>query len=554
MTTVRLRRWQKEALDLLVSSPGADFLVVATPGAGKTTFALAAAVADLGLHPTRKVVVVVPTSHLKLQWATAASRFGLHLEPVWSSTAGRLPADMHGMVVTYQQVAANPASLRSHAHRCVVVLDEVHHTGEDRRWGEAVHHAFAPSPARLGLSGTPFRSDTRAIPFVRYVNDEARADFEYGYAAALADRNVVRPVWFPAIGGHMEWAGPDGTLNAAGFDDTLDQVRSAQRLRTALDLGGEWLPAVLAQADEKLLSLQADDPRAAGMVIAADQEHAKGIVKVLRELRRMRVVLATSDDPAASRRIAEFAEGSAPWLVAVRMVSEGVDIPRLRLGVYATTTTTELFFRQAVGRFVRHTGGSASSERAWLFIPDDPRLRRWASTVAEARRHILRARADVGIEPPEAPEQALDGAPDGEAGRQLSLFEALSASGAEAVATIEAGTARPEAGRDDQVAALDAADAVDTSVTVTLPLPPPPSGASRPFRAHQEAAGVPLAQLKRQLRSRNAELARQLARRGRVSHQDVNASLNRAVGIVSVAGATLDQLAARAEQAERWLG
>ena len=48
-----------------------------------------------------------------------------------------------------------------------------------------------------------------------------------------------------------------------------------------------------------------------------------------------------------------FADGDAPWIVAVRMVSEGVDIPRLRVGVYATNTVTELFFRQAVGRLVR---------------------------------------------------------------------------------------------------------------------------------------------------------------------------------------------------------
>src|SRR5207237_7234135 len=95
--------------------------------------------------------------------------------------------------------------------------------------------------------------------------------------------------------------------------------------------------------------------------------------------------------------------GREPWLVAVRMVSEGVDIPRLRVGVYATTTTTELFFRQAVGRFVRWTRG-VPRQRAWLYIPDDPRLRQHAAGVAEQRRHSLRKREGDGPERGEARE------------------------------------------------------------------------------------------------------------------------------------------------------
>jgi superfamily II DNA or RNA helicase len=75
------------------------------------------------------------------------------------------------------------------------------------------------------------------------------------------------------------------------------------------------------------------------------------------------------------------------------MVSEGVDIPRLRVGVYASTVVTELFFRQAVGRFVRWTRGLAS-QKAYVYLPDDPRLRQHAFQIAEARRHVLRPPAD----------------------------------------------------------------------------------------------------------------------------------------------------------------
>ena len=78
-----------------------------------------------------------------------------------------------------------------------------------------MRHAFEPARRRLALSGTPFRSDTRAIPFLNYVLDEARPDFEYGYGAALADGRVVRPVYFPRTNGTMEWSAPDGsTYNA----------------------------------------------------------------------------------------------------------------------------------------------------------------------------------------------------------------------------------------------------------------------------------------------------------------------------------------------------
>jgi Type III restriction enzyme, res subunit len=110
-SSVRLRRWQHAALDRFVNNDQADFLTVATPGAGKTTFALVAARMVLAEQPAA-VVVVTPTAHLKTQWAEAAARLQLHLDPAWSAADGDLPSDMHGVVITYQQVALNPAAVR----------------------------------------------------------------------------------------------------------------------------------------------------------------------------------------------------------------------------------------------------------------------------------------------------------------------------------------------------------------------------------------------------------------------------------------------------------
>jgi superfamily II DNA or RNA helicase len=561
---VRLRPWQKSALDRLSASTAPDFLAVATPGAGKTTFALCAAVHDLAANRGRRLVVVAPTSHLKVQWADAAERFGLHLEPSWAPGKGHLPADVHGLVTTYQQVASSPAALRPIAARSLVVLDEVHHAGDDRAWGEAVLHAFEAAPRRLALSGTPFRSDTRAIPFVRYVGDEAVPDYEYGYGDALADGRVVRPVYFPRINGFMEWVAPDGSVAAAAFDDHLDRAGAAQRLRTALSLDGEWLPTVLGQANERLRMLRRHHPEAGGLVIAIDQDHAHGIADLLRYRCGVRATVVVSDDPRSSSRIARFGAGTDPWIVAVRMISEGVDIPRLRIGVYATTTTTELFFRQAVGRFVRWTRG-VPRQKAYLFIPDDPRLRVWAAQIAQTRRHSLVRRSAGDGEDGEQPadEAALDELRHEEdRASQLSLFAPLSA-----VVTGDDGSSVFDADDHLHLDGDDSADGPDgpegaeaAALEVSLPSLGP-DGTDR-FAGAAGGAGGPSSvahavsarQRRTELRERNHKLVQELVWATGQTHAQVNAQLNRAVGLRRIDEATVDQLTRRAREAERWLG
>src|SRR5688500_15117315 len=152
--TVTLRPWQKAALERLAAAGSSDFLAVATPGAGKTTFALTAARQSLARSAGQRLVVVVPTAHLKHQWTKAAARFDVHLDPQWSAAEGRLPSDMHGIVTTYQQVASCADQLSKLAAGAFVVFDELHHAGEDRAWGDAVRTAFEGAAQRLALSGT----------------------------------------------------------------------------------------------------------------------------------------------------------------------------------------------------------------------------------------------------------------------------------------------------------------------------------------------------------------------------------------------------------------
>jgi hypothetical protein len=266
-------------------------------------------------------------------------------------------------------------------------------------------------------------------------------------------------------------------------------------------------------------------------VIASDQDHAHRIGELLRWDGRVEATVVTSDDPAASARIAAFAMGTSDWLVAVRMVSEGVDIPRLRVGVYATATTTELFFRQAVGRFVRWEP-SVRNQRAWVYVPDDPRLRLWAAQITQQRRHSLaraRGRALAGAEGP------VPSVADEELA-QLSLFAPRSAVATETVSVSPWHEMLPE----EWSAPAEA---------IEVQLAPPP-GLAAP-------AGVADGQTRRQtkdvLRAANAAVARELARRTGLTHAQVNARLNREVGLQRIAEATVRQLEERLEHADRWL-
>jgi superfamily II DNA or RNA helicase len=561
---VRLRAWQREALARLEESTSSSFLAVATPGAGKTTFALIAVRRALLARQVRRCVIVVPTQHLKIQWAHAAERFHLHLDTEWTAGYGALPSDVHGVVVTYQQVAASPGALRDLVRTSYAVLDEIHHAGESRSWGDGVRFAFEHAQRRLCLSGTPFRSDQSTIPFVHYDGDFARPDYEYGYGEALKDRLVVRPIYFPRINGHMEWTAPGGVDCAATFDDPLTRDMANQRLRTALDPGGDWLPSVLVQAHAQLLHLRRSDKAAAGLVIAMDQEHARAIAEIMQDRLGVLATVATSEDPAASRKIAAFTDSMAPWIIAVRMISEGVDIPRLRVGVYATNTVTELFFRQAVGRLVRWTGGPGR-QAAYMLIPDDKRLRTFAAGIAEQRRHSLRepSQEDEGFgltAPPEAddrreaPEATL--AED----RQCSLFAAISSvaldeqgrpmenprvveEGDEA----DAGEAIPELVDMAQLGAQPPHAHVFESLPWHHPVPlPDPEPAAAP------ASTSALAR-RRRLRELNSDAVRDVVHGTGKTHAQVNATLNKKVGIKRITEASVRQLERRLELAKALL-
>jgi superfamily II DNA or RNA helicase len=562
-----LRGWQRDAFREYFRVPRRDYLLVATPGAGKTAFALTIAAELLARREIATVTVVTPTEHLKHQWAQAAHGFGIKMDSGYKNAQGRLSADYTAVAVTYAQVAAHPAlhRQRTENRRTLVIFDEIHHAGDALSWGEAAREAFDPARRRMGLTGTPFRSDANPIPFVTYTQEldgtrRSSADYVYGYGPALGN-GIVRPVIFLAYSGEMRWrtrAGDEitGTLGAPMTNDQL-----AQAWRTALDPEGEWVARVLDAADRRLTEVRRGMPDAAGLVIASDHDDARAYAALLRRVTGTRPVVVLSDDKAASKKIAAFAASEHRWMVAVRMVSEGVDIPRLAVGVFATSVSTALFFAQAVGRFVR---ARRRGETASVFLPSVPVLLGYAAELEAERDHVLDMPGDEDPEKELAEAQRRRDAADdlGEA-----PFTALGASahfdrvlydGGEFGATAEEedflglpGLLEPE-----QVALLlrkRQADQVKKKTKDSVrPVSPPSGPATVIAPGATPAAAAParetLASLRKEL---NGLIAAWHHRTGQ-PHGAIHAQLRRECGGPSLPEATGDQIRARIERMRRW--
>jgi superfamily II DNA or RNA helicase len=576
-----LRAWQRAALERYRAAGAAgarDFLAVATPGAGKTAFALRIAAELLASGEVIAVTVVAPTEHLKRQWAEAAAEVGIGLDPTFRNAAGAVSADYDGVAVTYAQVAAHPAlhRVRTRARRTLVILDEVHHAGDALSWGDAIREAFAPATRRLALTGTPFRSDVNPIPFVTYLPGpdgitRSVADSSYGYSEALRD-GVVRPVLFLAYSGEMSWRTSAGAELTARLGEPLTNEQTAAAWRTALDPKGNWIPAVLAAADMRLAQVRRGGMTdAGGLVIATDHANARAYAAHLRRISGTEPVVVLSDDPTASDRIARFRGSTDRWMVAVRMVSEGVDVPRLAVGVYATSVATPLFFAQAVGRFVR---GRGRPETASVFLPTVPTLLDLAGQMEVQRDHAL---DKAQREPDGFDDDALReanrrrDAPD----RPDTLFTALDSSaeldrvifdGGEFGAPVPAGSAEeedflglPGLLQPDQVVALlkqrsaDQAAAANRSrrAGAAQPAAPPaqPGPADAPDTADpSRPVHEVIGELRREL---NRLVAANNHRTGR-PHGMIHAELRRSCGGPPSGQATAAQLRARIDLLRRW--
>ena len=507
-----LRAWQREALAAAARWRGGPFLIAAAPGAGKTRPALVLAAELLRRGEIDRVAVVCPTAPLTRQWASAAAAAGLSLQP--DSASLKATRDFQGVAVTYARAAASAAAYaRECTPRTLVIADEVHHLGDELAWGAGFTRAFGRAGRTLLLSGTPFRSDDAPIPGITYDGEGfAVPDVAYGYAEAIRD-GACRRVRFVPFDGTLVWQSGDRTIESS-FEENLSIRERGRRYRTAISAElPEGLPRILKQADAQLERVRAGGHRdAGGLVVAADSSHARVVAGALREICGEAPTVVLHQDSGAHERLREFATGRGRWIVAVNMVSEGVDIPRLRVGVYATTAKTPMIFRQIVGRFVRT--GSGNGDESWLYLPAEPILRAHAARVEEEIHRV--ARREDGEEGEwDEREERLETEPDAQPEfipvaadvvPQMNLFG-------------EAGDASVQ----PAPAPLAIAEADD------LDLP-------------DEPAPVPAFQRRKDLRAERGRLISELARKRRWTHREANVWINGKAGVRSVGDATIDQL------------
>jgi superfamily II DNA or RNA helicase len=388
--------WQKRFVNSFDAWVEQTFLLVALPGGGKTIAALYASKEWLSnaIGKNRFIIVIVPSRNLKRQWKKKAKKlFGFELQS--KEFTGDLKKGMHGYVATYSAVVTESLLLRRLCakHEIMVIFDEVHHIGESASWGVAVQEAFEGATKRLAMSGTPWRSDGGQIPFLR-VNPET-GEYEhqerFDWPAALTDAHPltgelcpsVRMLSFRPYHGSAEFEN-DGQVVGLNSEDTLSDEDVARCLRGRV-IDERWATLLLSEAHARLMELREQKPDAAGIVVCVDIEHAQRVAKWLKNITGETPVIAVSDDEVAPGEPVDTfgADGAtSKWIVSVRQVSEGVDIPRLIVGVYLTNYTTELFFRQFIGRIARNQNTEADKE-AYVFYPHHPRLNEYAEKIQE---------------------------------------------------------------------------------------------------------------------------------------------------------------------------
>ena len=400
-----LRRWQEDALRAVLSTTS-PVLIDAYPGAGKTRFALECAARLFLEGAVNRVLIVAPTTRIVEQWVTSGTGASggpvVPLAPAGWRPTQPLYQRWAGGAFTYHALFAQTTMFQALAaepgYKTLVIFDEIHHVAADRDWGMAAQQAFEAAANRiLSLSGTPFRT-RGSIAFVQAADGKSIADYAYSYGDALAD-GVCRPLRFAAIGGTATFQTPSGGIETVSFDDDLNDRGEFYRLLTMLAPNGDHLRQMLRTGDEELTRLRtSSDPDAGGLVVCIDCDHADAVARILHQMTGVRPTVACSrlndpDDPSPRPAIDAFDRGTSPWIVSVRMISEGVDIRRLRVLIYATNMATELGFRQITGRVVRTDPKNADEDYGTVIMPADPRFldmaQRLLEEVPQAQRQPL---------------------------------------------------------------------------------------------------------------------------------------------------------------------
>jgi superfamily II DNA or RNA helicase len=400
------RGWQERAIEGFKEQKGKSFLLDATPGSGKTIFSALCFRHLVDGNHADFVLAVVPTTTLKgdedAGFLGDYHKCGIEIKTVLKDGQGK-PSDFMGATTTYQQLPNLISTLRTwvkNGCRLFVVFDEVHHLTESNVWGAAGEQLASFAVRILAMTGTPFRGDGQRISFIQYDSDEKSiADYRYDYKTAVSD-GVCRPVEFMTDDGIAEFV--------MRQDEEPKQVRLSEAMSDD-DLRGAgatifrgdspWLQTFIARADECLDDYRKVYPAAGCLIVCRpgsddeDIRHLRQVAKITKRVTGHMPLIISHDDAEANDTIAAYRNSSDKFICAVRKISEGVDIKRLHVLIMATRPTTELLFRQIIGRVVRVRDKEAS-ESATVFIPKFPQLMEWAARIRDEAQAGLKDRDD----------------------------------------------------------------------------------------------------------------------------------------------------------------
>jgi len=399
MAEITLRGWQSEAVAkalkwLVETKTDRHFLINAAPGAGKTICASVIAKKLIETGQIDRVIVIAPRSEVVRQWGEEykyvtgrhmtkvtgsdgdVSDFGLDLCATWAA--------IQSLQDAFQAVCKTA--------RTLVICDEHHHAAVEAAWGSDANGAFTSARYVLVLTGTPIRSDGRETVWFAF-DDEGAIDhpeggtFTLSYGEAV-ELNYCRPITFhrhegrfsvrlsetediPVSGGSQVVLQPE-LKRVKGLQQALDYYRLVCTPKYLAD--GEtpdinsYQASMIDWGISKLDDIRDNLPSAGGLIIAPSIGVAEYMASLLELIDGKKPILVHSQSPNAESRIAAFKNSNKRWLVSVAMISEGVDIKRLRILLYLPNAKTELAFRQAMGRVVR-TMGDDDYSRAYVVMP-----------------------------------------------------------------------------------------------------------------------------------------------------------------------------------------
>lgn len=388
-----MRRWQAEciagAMGKFVAGQS-HFLCLATPGAGKT---LMAAKLSQELLDRKMIDLVICFSPSTI----VADDFRIELETQTRSRMdGRLGS--RGCSLTYQSMLNLTESFWSlfEHHKVFVIFDEIHHCAGhtleySNAWGQKIiQHIQGRAAFTLALTGTPWRSDKVPIALSRYcAQGRIQRDYQYGLSQAIEEK-VCRPPRIVVIDNDQITVTGTKSEKYGSFKQLLESSKCTyQQLLENHDL----IVYLLQQSSEKLRTIREHHPVAGGLIVAASVEHAHKIQRLLQTRLGEAALIATYMEECAQAVINDFRTGTQKWIISVGMISEGTNIPRLRVCCHLTRVKTELHFRQVLGRILR--ASADDQQESYLFMPAEPSLVEYAKRVGEEVPDIATVKRDL---------------------------------------------------------------------------------------------------------------------------------------------------------------